>query len=169
MEIRVGDVGSIGSGSTKGNMNITTYVPPEAAGSANIISVVLTSTTKEDRLKQRISHWMDRMGLLEWTVWGEFVPPEEDSEIRIRFDPLHYQATIYVSDEHSEDQWDWSIVHELLHLMLSPVDAYIDELLLHIDNREQAILDSHKEPTVEAAFNRVCRAIVGRPRPRLER
>src|SRR6266566_6084150 len=161
MEVKIGDVGPVGSGSTINNLKIYPYPIPPGEGT-NVINVSFPPIlTKGEKLKQKISYWMNRMGLLEWTVWGEFVPPEEDSSARCIFDPLHYQATIYLSDEHPEEQWDWSVVHELLHLMLSPIDAYIDELLLHTEKREQVVLDSHKEPIVEAVFNRLCRAIVG--------
>jgi hypothetical protein len=125
--------------------------------------------TQEERLQRRVEFWQKRLGLVEWTFWSEFRPTETDSHASVSYDPYHFQGTILLNAELAEDQWDWTIVHELLEVMLEPAKGFVDEVLLQTDSRERAVLDARTDNVFEPLMNRLAQAVIGLPRPKLPR
>ncbi len=65
--------------------------------------------------------WQKRLRLLDWNIKVKFVPagdiPDEDAHSE--WDDERMQSEIEVSDALTADQFEHTVVHELLHLRLS--------------------------------------------------
>lgn len=154
------------AGSIAGIVKVEPYVPPGVGTSSVVVGAnVGTQPTPEEYLEYRVDLWKKRLGLSDWQVWVEFAENSKTSNARISFNPYQFQAVIFLNKDQPQEQWDWDIVHELLHIVLYSFQSYAEELLLHTGDTERAILDSHMEGVMEPMINRLCRSIVGvRPR-----
>lgn len=123
--------------------------------------------TREDKLQEKIEFWQDRIGLTEWQLWSTFIPPDGERHAEVSYDPYHFQGTIQVNDDLPEDQWDWTVVHEELHILLEPIQEYVSDLLSNIDPKERKVLEGQMERSFEPVYNRLAKAIVGTRRPKL--
>jgi hypothetical protein len=123
--------------------------------------------TREERLQERVEYWQDRLLLDEWQVWSQFRDDSDDSYADINYDIYHFQATVLMPRSMPEEHWDWGIVHELLHLRLSPICRLTEKAMAANDKREAGVLDMFTDDHIEPVINRLADSFVGSRRPRL--
>lgn len=123
--------------------------------------------TREEQLQARINYWQERLLLHDWQVWGDFRDDNEGSYADINYDIYHFQATILMPRGMPVEHWDWGIVHELLHLRLSPICRLAEKAMAANDKREAGVLDMFTDDHIEPVINRLTDAFVGSKRPRL--
>jgi hypothetical protein len=110
------------------------------------------------------------MGLSEWDVYWEFCSKHEIGEgtyADISFDIYHFQATIRILEDQPEEQWEWLVVHELLHLVLCPVQNFAEKTMAAHDSRESRIFDEFWLDHIEPVINKLTSIIIGKRRPKL--
>lgn len=82
-----------------------------------------------DKFRGRVKYFQDLFGLQNWKIEA-FEDKELKQNAKTIADPRYYKAIITVADYILEDEkiWDEIIVHEMIHIVMSLLDFYTDNL-----------------------------------------
>jgi hypothetical protein len=118
-----------------------------------------------DQLQARIEYWRQELNLCGWQVTGRWVDDDESWTARITIKDDFHLALMEVGTAVEEREWDWVVVHELVHLILWPTSALMETMCEHLDRHQSEILEDLITNAEEAAVNRLTEAIVGKRLP----
>jgi hypothetical protein len=124
-----------------------------------------------EKIQALVDHWQKRMGLSEWDLDWEFCSKHEiggDTYADISFDIYHFQATLRLLEDQPEEQWEWLVVHELLHLVLCPLQCFAEKVMAAHDTRESRIFDEFWLDHIEPVINKLAAILLGKRRPKLQ-
>lgn len=87
----------------------------------------------EEELKERLKYWKKKLRLQDWMIWIELAKSQDmmnpNCEAQINHLQQNKQAKILIvhPDHRPHESWypqdmEWSLVHELLHLHLNPIE-----------------------------------------------
>lgn len=102
--------------------------------------------TRKD-VKAEVKMWQELMGLQRWTITVRFAGVDTGDEAEVETDPDYYKATIRVNLDavKSRKALRLAIVHEMLHIVLSPYTQYSREL---VGKRKRKLLKRLEERLV---------------------
>jgi len=92
--------------------------------------------------RNRLDYWIKLFGLENWTIYVVEEPQEENHNAKTLADPRYKKATITVYPQliNNEQMWDSVIIHELIHIVMSTYDFYVDNLGHEIKNEKGEII-----------------------------
>lgn len=117
------------------------------------------------RLQQKVEQWQTWMYLNEWQVVSQFVQGDESWVARITISSDFHVGILEMAVDAEESEWDWVVVHELVHLILWPTSALVKTMGAHLDRHQLEILEDQVTDVEETAVNRLTEAIVGERMP----
>jgi hypothetical protein len=117
------------------------------------------------RIQQILAYWQEEMHLTEWQLHCRFVARGDEWTARIWIHDDFSVGMVEVGDDLDEEEWDWIIVHELVHLLLYPTSVLCDTMQEHLDRHQSEIMEPLLKNAEEIAVNRLTEAIVGKRLP----
>lgn len=117
------------------------------------------------QLQERIWFWMEELNLGDWQVAGRFVVSDAEWVARITIKDDFHLALMEVGVDVEEREWDWVVVHELVHLILYPTGVLVETMGEHLDRHQSEIMEDLITNAEETAVNRLTEAIVGKRVP----
>lgn len=82
----------------------------------------------EDKFKERVKYFQELFGLQNWKITIK-VDATLKHNCETLSDPRYYEAIIKITDHiKDESEWDLIIVHEMIHIVMSLLDFYTDNM-----------------------------------------
>jgi hypothetical protein len=77
-------------------------------------------------LQIALDYWQKALGLGHWTIAAYTVPPAavDYDQAEVHADSCRFTSTVTISD--NAEDWERSLVHELLHLALDPMQLIFE-------------------------------------------
>lgn len=115
--------------------------------------------TVPEWLQIKCSAWIDRLRMHEWDVAiGLALVVREDPDTRAcaeQHPDINFGRITFRADAEDTQEWEATLVHELLHIKHSRIDSYIDRIVLpNMQGVEMGfgylVYKSHLEPFTES-------------------
>jgi hypothetical protein len=84
----------------------------------------------EDKFKERVKYFQELFGLGNWNISVFFKGKDFEHNAQTKADPRYYESTIIIQEItlEFEKKWDLIIVHEMIHIVMSLLDFYTDNM-----------------------------------------
>jgi hypothetical protein len=119
-----------------------------------------------ERLQSLTEALQAHLGLTDWRIRARFHPSNTEFRAQLNLDRHFHQATVYVCEAEPVENWDLTVAHELLHLLLDPLSYLLKRAVGHLDSRaKQETFATEIADAEEPIMNRLAEIIIGRPWP----
>lgn len=94
----------------------------------------MTPYEKKKLVKQQINHWINLLGLNKWNITFKWhnqpdkKEPGKMAETYILFDYYRAVMHVYLLYMNSLDEINYTVVHELCHLILARYDWFVEQI-----------------------------------------
>lgn len=118
-----------------------------------------------DRLRAMVAEYQKRLNIEHWQILVVMVPPRTDVIADIQFAEYDRQATIRWNDDHPEEEWEWTVAHELTHVVVKPMADLLDTMLERVHPGEKPAFEPLVKEVEEKVIHSLESVLVGKPKP----
>ena len=125
--------------------------------------------TDKNKIINALNFWQKQLGLSSYVIRIKFKTPAEMKEVwkdaiivfgYIENDALHKVATIYLNNTLNQNQMEITLIHELLHILLHPMEFLFQTITEKMSSPQVSeLLGSVYEEVSETAINQISKAL----------
>lgn len=124
--------------------------------------------TEKSEIGKLASFWIKTLRLEDWDITVDVMPEadycfkreDSDSDGCVQIDYAHKVASVYLRDPSSFDL-EFSLVHELVHVMLGPYSQNYVDVINHLDSKgAQGLASEIEGHELEIAVNSITKAVI---------